>query len=273
MAQIDLLMAELKRRLKEGRQTYAGIAAALGLSESAVKRMFASRNMSLQRFEQVCNLLDLEISDIVATMHDKRRYLSELTPEQEEALVADPKLLLMAFLVVNGWRLEEIVAEYDIEASEAERLLIRLSRIRLIELLPFNRFKLRIARNFTWRPKGPVRTFFEEEVQREFLHDDFATELAKFRFMAGRLSRAGVEQIQQAMERLASEFDQLVERDAALPRASRPVYGAVLALRPWEYSVFAGLRRKPARDAKAKRLSPSSSPPRPPPSSRPARGR
>lgn len=247
MAQIDLLVSELKRRLKDGKLTYAGIAKALRISESSVKRMFARKNMSLQRFEQICNLLELEISDIVATMHDKRRYLTQLTPDQEEALIADPKLLLVAFLIVHGWRLDEIVREYEIEEAEAERLLIRLSRVKLIELLPFNRFKLRTARNFTWRPNGPVRRFFEEQVQREFLHDDFAQDQSKFRFVAGRLSRAGVEQIQQAIERLGSDFDQLVERDAGLPRSSRPVYGAVFAVRPWEYSAFAKLKRRPRR--------------------------
>jgi DNA-binding Xre family transcriptional regulator len=250
MAQIDLLVAELKRRLKEGKLTYAGIAKSLKISESSVKRMFARKNMSIQRFEQICNLLDLEISDIVSSMHDKRRYVTQLTPEQEAALVGDPKLLLMAFLVLNGWHLDEIVREYEIDDREAERLLIRLSRIKLIELLPFNRFKLRTARNFTWRPDGPVRRFFEDEVQREFLHDGFAAELSKFRFVAGRLSRAGVTQIQQAIERLGSEFDQLVDRDSALPRSSRPVFGAVFAIRPWEYSAFARLKRPAAPPAR-----------------------
>ena len=202
--------------------------------------MFARKNMSLERFEQICNLLDIEISDVVSTMHDKRSYLTELTPDQEAALVADTRLLLMAYLVINGWRLDEI------DERDAERLLIRLSKIRLIELLPFNRFRLRTSRNFTWRPDGPVRKFFEEQVQREFLHDDFVADLSKLRFVAGRLSRAGVVQIQQAIERLGSEFDQLVERDSALPRASRPIYAAVFAIRPWEYSGFAHLKRNRA---------------------------
>lgn len=244
LAQIDLLLGELKRRLKDGRQTYASIAEALAISESSVKRMFARKTMTLQRFEQICNLLELEISDIVSTMHDKRQYLTELTPEQEAALVADTKLLLMAFLVVNGWELDEITNDYAIDEAEAERLLIRLSKIRLIELLPFNKFRLRTARNFSWRPDGPVRKFFEEQIQREFLHEGFELERARFRFVAGRLSQAGVTQIQQAIERLGSDFDQLVDRDSALPRKDRPVYAAVFAIRPWEYSAFARLKRK-----------------------------
>lgn len=41
MAQIDLLMTGLRRRSKAGKPTYAGIAKALALSESAVMRMLA----------------------------------------------------------------------------------------------------------------------------------------------------------------------------------------------------------------------------------------
>jgi DNA-binding Xre family transcriptional regulator len=246
MAQIDLMVTELKRRLKDRKLTYAGIARSLQISESSVKRMFARKNMSLHRFEQICNLLDLEISDVVSTMHDKRSYLTQLTPDQEAALAADTRLLLMAYLVIHGWQLDEIVAEYDIDERDAERLLIRLSKIKLIELLPFNRFKLRTARNFTWRPDGPVRKFFEEQIQREFLHDDFAAELSRFRFVAGRLSRAAIVQLQHAIERIGSEFDQLVERDSGLPRTNRPIYAAVFAIRPWEYSEFEHLKRDPS---------------------------
>jgi DNA-binding Xre family transcriptional regulator len=243
MAQINLLVNELKRRLKDGKVTYADLAKSLKLSESSVKRMFAKKSMSLQRLEEICNLLRLEISDIVETMHGHRQYLTELTRDQEAALVADPKLLLFAFLLVNGWQIEEITTEYAIDGPEAERLLIRLHRAKIVELLPLNRFKLLTARNFTWRRNGPVQKFFEEEVQREFLAADFTTDIARFRFVAGRLSRAAIAQMQNAIERIGQEFDQLVERDFALPRAERPVCGAVFAIRPWEFSQFARFKR------------------------------
>lgn len=252
MAQVNLLIDELKRRLKDQRITYADLAKALKLSESSVKRMFAKKSMSLRRLEEICNLLRLEISDVVEAMHGQRRYVTELTREQEAALVADPKLLLFAYLLIHGWQIEEITKEYEIDEREAERLLIRLHRAKLVELLPLNRFKLLTARNFTWRRNGPVQKFFENEVQREFLAADFTADDARFRFVAGRLSRPALVQMQNAIERIARDFDQLVERDLSLPRAERPVCGAVFAIRPWEFSQFARLKRKKP-DAAAKR--------------------
>jgi hypothetical protein len=194
--------------------------------------------------EQILNLLGLEIEDLVTLMNERREFLTELTPEQEDALLADPKLLLMMYLLINGWPLAAITSTFAIDEPEAERLLIRLHRARIIELLPFNRVKLLTARNFTWRKDGPVQRFFVREVQREFLDSSFAAPGEHLRFVAGLLSRTSLAQLQQSIDRLAREFDELARRDAALPPAQRASCSAVFALRPWEFSPFTALRRK-----------------------------
>jgi DNA-binding Xre family transcriptional regulator len=244
MAQLGLLVQELKRYLKAQGVTYAALAPQIGLSESSVKRLFARQTMSLQRFEQICNVVGLEISDLVELMNERREFLTQLTPEQEGALVNDIKLLLMAYLLVNGWPLPTIIETYQIDALEAEKLLIRLNRARIIELLPFNRVKLLTARNFTWRPNGPVQRFFEQEVQREFLSGPFTKTGERFQFVGGLLSRTSLIQMEQSIDRLTREFDELVRRDSALPLAERHSSSAVFAIRPWEFSMFAALRRK-----------------------------
>ena len=142
-------------------------------------------------------MLGLEIADLVTLMNERREFLTELTPEQEDALLADPKLLLMMYLLVNGWPLAAITSTFAIDDAEVERLLIRLHRARIIELLPFNRVKLLTARNFTWRKDGPVQRFFVREVQREFLDSSFAAPGEHLRFVAGLLSRTSLAQLQQ----------------------------------------------------------------------------
>jgi hypothetical protein len=246
MAQVSLLVTELKRHLKSQGITYAALGRQLGLSESSVKRLFARQSFSLQRLEQILNLLGLEIGDLVAMMNERREFLTELTPEQEDALLADPKQLLLTYLLINGWTLPAITHAFAIEDSEVERLLIRLHRARIIELLPFNRVKLLTARNFTWRKDGPVQRFFAREVQREFFDSPFAGPGEHLRFVAGLLSRASLAQLAQSIERLAREFDELARRDASLPPAERQSCSAVFALRPWEFSMFRALRRQPA---------------------------
>ena len=94
-----------------------------------------------------------------------------------------------------------------------------------------------------------MQKFFVREVQREFLDSSFSAPGEHLRFVAGLLSRASLAQLQQSLDRLAREFDELVRRDAALPLSERMSCSAVFALRPWEFSAFKALRRKPASPA------------------------
>jgi transcriptional regulator with XRE-family HTH domain len=245
--QIDTLVDQLKRALREQGITYADVAARLGLSESAVKRMFSKRAFSLQRFEDVCNTAGLQISDLVDRIAERHEYLTELSPAQEEALLADPKLLLMTYLLINGWQLSEITDDFEIDGREAYRLLLKLDRAKIIELLPFNRVKLLTARNFTWRKDGPVQKFFSEQVQSDFLSSTFSGTDERMRFVGGLLSDAALARMQQSIDRIAQEFDELARRDSALPIGQRRSAAAVFAIRRWEFSAFARLRRKPAQ--------------------------
>jgi len=72
MAQIGLLVTELKRYLKAQGVTYASLAKQLDLSESSVKRQFARQSFSLARLEQILNLVGLEIADLIALMNERR---------------------------------------------------------------------------------------------------------------------------------------------------------------------------------------------------------
>src|SRR5690606_22751724 len=121
MAQATALIDELKRFRKAQSTTSPSLASRLGLSESPIKRMFARRSFSLRRLEQICQAVGIEISDLVEMLNARREYLTELTVEQEQALVAEPKLLLLTYLLINGWPLSAITDEFAIEPAELDR--------------------------------------------------------------------------------------------------------------------------------------------------------
>jgi transcriptional regulator with XRE-family HTH domain len=243
MSQIELLVTELKRNLRAQGLTYRDVAGRLQVSESSVKRVFSRRSFSLARFEQICNVAGLNISDLVELMDSKRVAISELTVDQERTLVSDPKLLLMAYLLITGWSVEQICANFKIAESESEGLLIHLHRARIIELLPLNRVRLLTSRNFKWRKNGPIQRLFREQVQREFFDSTFSEDGARLRFVGGPLSSAGLAQMQKTLDRVTDEFNELSRKDAALPLAERHGCSAVFAIRPWEFSMFEKLRR------------------------------
>ena len=134
----------------------------------------------------------------------------------------------------------------DILGVSLDAVKIRLHRARIIELLPLNRVKLLTARNFTWRKDGPIQQFFASQVQAEFLDSTFSGSGEELRFVGGLLSSTGLAQMHRAIDRIVREFDELSHRDATLPLSERHSCSAVFAIRPWEFSMFKNLRRKPA---------------------------
>lgn len=71
---------------------------------------------------------------------------------QEEEIVSDPKLMLVALCAVGHWTLDQIVDTYDISQAECIRYLTRLDRRKIIALQPGNRIRPLISRTFSWLP-------------------------------------------------------------------------------------------------------------------------
>lgn len=245
MTQTTLLLETLKQEIRLQGKTYADAAQALGLSEASVKRLFSEKSFSLERLDILCQWLGMDIAELVHQMELRQQQVSQMTEEQEQELVSDIKLLIMAHSLFNRWTFSEIIETYRISEIEGIRLLARLDRMGLIQMLPNNRVKLLISRHFHWRKQGPIQSFFEKHVQNEFFRCHF-DDLGEARvFMTGMLSRHANEEIIKRMEKLAMEFNTLHKEDEHLPLEQRFGTSLVLAMRPWEPKVFEEVRRKP----------------------------
>lgn len=249
MAQTTALIKTLKRSLKTQGKTYADVALALGLSEASVKRLFAEQSFSLQRLDRICAFLEIEISDLVKSMEAQAEQITELTLEQEKELAADIKLLLLANLLLNSWTFSDIVKTFLIDELEGIRMLARLDRMKLIDLLPGNRVKLKISRNFSWRKNGPIQQFFEQQVQMQFFRSTFSQPGEMRVFINGMLSRRSNQEIQRRIKRLKNEFLTVSAEDEELPLSERYGTALVIAMRPWEPEQFRTLRREPSKKA------------------------
>jgi len=101
MSQTRPLINTLKQELRKRRITYKQVSAALDLSETSVKRLFAEEAFSIKRLEKVCELLHLDLSDLIHLMERNIDLTSQFTLEQEQELVSDIRLLLVALLLMN----------------------------------------------------------------------------------------------------------------------------------------------------------------------------
>jgi DNA-binding Xre family transcriptional regulator len=243
MSQTRPLIDTLKLELRKQRITYKQVSAALNLSETSVKRLFSEEAFSVKRLEKVCELLHMDISDLVHMMEKNIDLTTQLTREQETDLVSDVKLLLVTLLLMNKLQFAEILGIYDISETEGIQLLARLDRMRIIELQPGNRVKLMISQNFKWISDGPIQHFFESKVQLEFLDSSF-TQAGEFRiFVSGMISRTANAEIIKKIQHLAQEMNDMNIESESLPLEQRFGTSLMMAIRPWEINVFEALRR------------------------------
>jgi len=238
MAQTRELIKTLKTALKAQGKTYADVALTLGLTEASVKRLFSQQSFTLSRIDQICHLLDMEITDLVQLMNEQQQRLQQLTVAQENEITANVTLTLVAVCVLNRWTMEDILSYYRISEAECIRHLARLDRLKVIELLPKNRIKLLVAPNFSWRENGPIQLFFQKKISQEFFNTRFSRDDECLIVLNGMFSSQSNAELQRKLKRLAREFDLLNNDDAALKLADRNGTTLVLAMRGWQYGLF-----------------------------------
>lgn len=243
MSEISQIIATLKRQLKLQGLTYRDVAAALDLSEPSVKRLFASEQFTLDRIVEICSLLGFTLAEVAQEAQVGQRRLRTLDIEQETELVSSPRLLLVAVCALNHWRLEDMLAAYRLDEAECLRHLLRLDRLQLITLLPGNRIRLNVARDFDWIADGPIRRYFTGQGLPDFVGGAFDQGGESLDFAHGMLTESARARLQDELRQLRARFAQLHEESLAAPLAQRRGSGLLLALREWEPAAFAALRR------------------------------
>lgn len=237
------LVSLLKKELKTAGMTYADLALALGMAESSVKRMLARGDMPLSRIDAICRALKLDFADVARRLADEQPLLAQLTELQEKTVVADKKLLLAAICALSQWTLEQITQSYRLSEPECIRYFAQLDRIGIIELRPLNRYRLKLAKTFRWRPHGPVMDYFRENALLDYFSGGFDRPGEGMLLVHGAISRSLAPSFMERMQRVAQDFAQQHQADQKLADKDREAYTLLLAMRRWEFEAFVALRR------------------------------
>lgn len=244
MSQIDLLISTIKKSLKKEGITYKMLASEVGLSEAAVKRMFSEKNFTINRLSEICEAMGMQLTDLIRIMEKEQVKTDQLNEEQEKQLASDERLLLVAFLVINGYKIDDIMHAYYFTKPEAIHYLAQLDKLKIIELLPNNRIKLIISSKFSWRRNGPIQKFFTEKLQADFLADSFSKKTDKHYFLTAMLSDKNIMELQSQIESLVSDIKVRNLGDFDTPLNEKQIHSILVAMRPWQPNVFNKLRRE-----------------------------
>ena len=237
------LVAALKAELKAAGLTYADLAQQLGMAESSIKRIFAKGDMPLSRIDEVLRVLKMDFADLARKIADAQPLRRELTHEQEAAVIADRKLLLMAICAFSQWTFEQIVATYTVTEAECVKYLVQLDKLGIIELRPLNRYRLKVAKGFRWRPHGPVMQYFREHVADDYFSGGFDGEGELLMMVHGQIGKSLAATFAERMQRIGQDFAQQHLADQKLaPEQKRP-YTLVVGMRSWLFAAFRDLKR------------------------------
>ncbi len=191
MSETVLVVATVKRLLKARGLTYRDVAQALDLSEPSVKRVFSSERFTVARLARVAELLGHTPAELMQEAAASAPALRTLDVAQEGRLVSDEKLLLVAVCTLNHWSVDDVVAAYRLTRAEVLKRLLVLERRGMIVLLPGDRVRLRIARDFDWLPRRPHPAASSRPGGLPgFLHGPFDVEGESMAFVHGMLTPA-----------------------------------------------------------------------------------
>ncbi|MBX3621021.1 MAG: helix-turn-helix transcriptional regulator [Rhizobacter sp.] len=237
------LVSALKTELKNAGITYAELAGHLGLAESSIKRIFAKGDMPLSRIDDVLRVLKMDFAELARKVADAQPLRRELSHEQEKAVVADRRLLLMAICCMSQWTFEQIVATYTFSEAECVKHLARLDKLGIIELRPMNRYRLQVAKTFRWRPHGPVMAYFRSHVADDYFSGGFDGEGEMLMLVHGQVGRSLAASFAERLQRVGQDFAQQHLADQKLPPDQKRPYTLVVGMRSWLFAAFRDLKR------------------------------
>lgn len=238
---VRLLIDTLKRLFRARGLTYRDIAAGMSVSEVTVKRWFSSQNMTLRTVEDLCDLAEITLPDLMElAARDSDPRLRRLTMEQEQALAESTLLTFIFSLLLNGWSAEELRRECEIDEALLVRYLVRLDRLRLIDLLPGNIVRLLTKRDIEWHRDGPVRRMFSLYV-RQYLDDmDFNDPDALWVADSVRLSKDALVRLQAMFTDFQRNVRALADADRSQQGGDKSWYSVLAAACPLVFK-FEGL--------------------------------
>ena len=233
----------IRAHLRARGMGYQDVAAALNLSESAVKKMFARRDCTLRRLDELCDVIGVDLCEIARGSPRQRKLIDQLSHEQEQEIIDDIQLFIVAVCAMQGIRLEDITRLYKISEAQCVAQFARLDKIGFLELMPHNRYRLLVAKAFLWIPDGPIMRWSSSHAPDYFDHlFDGPTDI--LRVVNVRLSTESRSALISRLEKIAMEFEEQHNSDASLPMDRRHPLTVCLAARPWEPKPFKDMRRR-----------------------------
>jgi len=213
------ILVVLKRVMKSKKITYSKLAMKLGMSESGIKKIFSSRDCSLNKLSEICTVLELKFEDVLALIESPSVETKELgLAEQTYFLKHYECFKLFWLLVYDQMALEEIQIKLNIKKAKLYQYLKKLEEFSLIEWLPNDRVKPINSTYVLWKNKGEfikkIKISWSKSILDDALNEIKGNE-AYFSLRYLRLTSRSHDEFTKAVHELILEFEKRSVRELA----------------------------------------------------------
>lgn len=173
----------LKQILKTRKQKYSDLASHLDCSIPTVKRMLSSEEISLSRLLQICEFLDVNLTDLESMVKASKQVEYKFTEKQEVFLVNHKNYFAFLIEIYNGNSSDQIAKKYHLTDRSMQKYLMGLEKYDLIKVSGKNK----VRPYYTHLPslgRGPLGMAYYRSLIQNSSH--FFTEQISDK-MAGRI--------------------------------------------------------------------------------------
>lgn len=170
-AEFIALVTLIKKILKERKITYSELAKQMGLSESGLKKIFSSKDISFGRISQIASILGLRVTDLLSELENKETHNVVFTDEEQKYFLKNSlHFSFFVRLLIERQTVEEIQKDFKLNDAETFKILKKLDSFKWLQLLPENKIKLPPLSLVTDFGSGPLLSHIYQEWGKDAVH-------------------------------------------------------------------------------------------------------
>ncbi len=207
----------LKRALRARGHTYRQVGVRIGLSESAVKKIFSNRDCSLSRLSQLAEVAGLSLSELFEQAERPAFERFRIDHERQRWLLEHPDAFWLYWrLVMDRLTPAQIRQRWSLSEAWMTRHLAQLDRAGLIEFGPEDRVRLPHGELVQWVSGGPLLTWLERSWSRALVEDLVGGAPGMLRLHELQLREETARELEASLQALVDEFLRRARREQAL---------------------------------------------------------
>ena len=209
------LFATLRQALKSQGYTYAKLGEALDVSELTIKRLFRDKDCKMSRLIEICSVIGMSFSDLVAMQERMQSSAQYLPIEIEKEIAKHPDLFAFLVLLISHISPQKIAEEYGLTDSQLYSYLRELEKLDVLEILTNNDIRFSVSLPIRLRFHGPLSDHIKKANKNFISHCISNDSDPEYCFSAGsRLMRpSSIAQLQEQFAQLQKDFDYLATQD------------------------------------------------------------